>query len=309
MGLNIRPIDLITTPVAVLGDLGVTTKLGLSADDPLGMRNRDEHYRVLVTLYDPGGRFAERVELDPLHPGERRLVDLGEIAGNRFGGEKHLAVVHRVPVSLCPVGEDPTEMAPARHGDFAMYRSMIQYGYPGGGHGGVIYETPPALNASAGGGKTSGTLTFTSKIATAPAVDTTLILVHYSVDPDYARDAGYRFRIHDGGGRLCAEREIRVAPFTVAAVSIGEALAAEATGAEDGGNGARLRPALHSLVGWSKEASFLVLFLQTRRDSGFVAVEHAHPPQTYLLPREPETQRKVKSDAIGIWDQSFRRGA
>lgn len=301
---NVLPIDLITTPIAVLNGMGLTTKAGLSADDPLASRHTDESYRVIVTFYDPEGRLAQRREYDVLKPGERRLLDLGAEARSLCGSESCLSVVHRVPMSICPAGADPTAKSPEKfsHGDFAMYRCMAQYGLPNGGHGGVIYETPPGLNATGNRRWPSTTFTFTSKVAITDTLDTTLLMLHYSVSPDYKRHTKFRLRLFDSSGAALCEHEVPLKPFTAATVSIAGLLSSDVKArlyAQGNGIG------LITLVGWCTDAALLMLFVQTDKTSGSVSMEHAHPPQTYLLPSDQATRGRLKAAAIAQWDKSF----
>jgi hypothetical protein len=73
----------------------------------------------------------------------------------------HLAVVHRIPSRLLSqVSKVEDEMEFAEEPDYSYFRSLIEYSFPQGGNGSVIYETPHNLNLSA----SSNTLSFTRRI-------------------------------------------------------------------------------------------------------------------------------------------------
>lgn len=304
--MGIPVLDLITTPVAVLNGLGLRTAVGLSADDPLSTRHIGDRYRSFVTYYGPDGMLSDRCELPELRAHERRLVDLTDPAAKRFGAADCIAMVHRVPESLCPRGVDPTtaEIDMSAHDDYAMYRTMVQYGLPEGGHGGVIYETPPHLNDARGRSRQSTTLTFSSKIVVSDTVDTILLLLHLSVDPGYRHTATYRFRLHRPDGTPVVESETSVPAFTPRTLSVREMLAANGRAHELlSSDGLQCL----SLVGWSADAALLTLFLQMDARTRSVAIEHAHPPQTYLLPADNAIRAQLKSRAVERWNAGFGR--
>ena len=56
-----------------------------------------------------------------------------------------------------------------------------------------------------------------------------------------------------------------------------------------------------TLIGYSEDASIISLLVNTAPALGGVAVEHTHPPQTYLFPYDPSEQRRVKTAARAEW--------
>src|SRR5690606_38315735 len=121
----------------------------------------------------------ERRELESMGPGERRLVDLSTLLRPIFGDENVLAVVHRVPASLCPEGQDPAACPlPPAHSDYDLFRTMVEYAFPSGGRGGVIYETPPRFNDLRGRARQISTLVFSSKLAVGAHNDTVICLIN-----------------------------------------------------------------------------------------------------------------------------------
>ena len=117
-------------------------------------------------------------------------------------------MVHRVPSHLLAQVTDVEEPLELEHlPDYYMYRSLIEYSYPQGGNGSVIYETPPGLNLSRPGKPTSETLTFTSKIVLSELVNTYVVLIHYSQDPSYSAICEYNFSVLDMSGSTVASTE------------------------------------------------------------------------------------------------------
>jgi hypothetical protein len=166
----------------------------------------------------------------------------------------------------------------------------------------VIYETPPHLNDTRGRARQSTTLTFSSKIVVSETIDTIILLLHLSVDPDYRRTATYRFRLHRPDGTPLVESETRIPAFTPRTLSVRDLLAA------NHGDGRRAQGLqCLSLIGWSAGAALLTLFLQVDTLTRSVAIEHAHPPQTYLLPADNAIRAKIKSHAVERWDAAFGR--
>lgn len=279
-------LDLITTPVGVLNGFGLETRVGLSGEDPLAVRRQGEGFRLLLSWYDPEGRAAGREELPPLAPGERRLLDLGTLARARFGAADVLAVVHRVPLGLCPEGDPAAMPAPDDHGDFDLFRTMVEYGWPDGGRGGVIYEMPPRFNA---GPRPASTLVFSSKLAFGAATETVLCLLNYSLDPEWRRAVSLPLRIHDSAGALRTERTVTALPFRPTLIPLRDLV----------GPGTF---ATYSLVGWSRDGSVVPLFLQLNRQRRSIAVEHSHPPQSYLLTVDPAERFRIKERAVAQWE-------
>ncbi len=263
------PFHLISTPVPLLPNLGLRVKVGLSGEDPGGVRHAGMSFAVWITLYSPKGALVKRWKAADLPAGERLLLDLTAATVEHGFQEPHLAVVHRVPVGV----ED---------GDFDMYRTMVQLERPGKGSGSVIYETPPHFNAKPGKGSF---FSFSNQVVTGPATTTYLALLHYSVKPEYAHAAKRRVILYNANGTLSAVDDGTVAPFSVGLIDLSTL----------GAPGDALRQ--RSAVVCSPDASLIPLFINLNETLGGVSVEHTHPPFTYLgMP--PAEAGRVRQGAI-----------
>lgn len=263
------PFHLISTPVPLLPNLGLRVKVGLSGEDPGGLRHAGLGFSVWLTLYSPQGALVKRWKAADLPAGDRLLLDLSAATEEHGFREPHLAVVHRVPVGV----ED---------GDFDMFRTMVQLERPGKGSGSVIYETPPHFNAKPGKGSF---FSFTNQVVTGPKASTYLALLHYSVNPAYAETAKSRVILYEPDGSTAAVHDGAVPPFSVGLTNL------SSLGA--GGEGLRQR----SLAVCSPNASLIPLFINLDDALGGVSVEHTHPPFTYLgMPGE--AAGRVRREAI-----------
>ena len=324
-------LNLISTPIPVVNGLGLDVAVGLSSEDPIGNRRVSETFAAYLSIYGPDGRFAERVDLGEIPPARRQLFDVTAITRSRFPGADHLVVAHRIPRRLLAghAPEDVVELA-AEDGDFAMYRSLVQFSYPGRANGSEIATTgrdgtarlwsdqdgalvhtlqargnvlssafspdlaPTATTLSA----LASTLTFTSKVVVGAGVTTAIVLMNYSVDPAYATTADYSFAFLGPDGSRVVTGTVAVPPFTArildASATIPAAAAAEWRDARDG-------LGWFTYVGLCRNTAVIPLILTLSPDRGAVAVEHTHPAQAYTLPARAEDKHKVKSRALGLW--------
>ena len=53
--MRISPLNLISTPMAVLNTVGVDLRVGLSSEDPMVGRNPSEPYEAYLSIYSPEG--------------------------------------------------------------------------------------------------------------------------------------------------------------------------------------------------------------------------------------------------------------
>jgi hypothetical protein len=292
-------LNLISTPIPVLNSLGLDLAVGLSSEDPIGGRRPSEAFEAFASIYGADGRLVERRHLGQIPPHRRRMFDLTAVT-RPLVKDDHLVVAHRIPARLLAGGRDPDAVVEldASDADFAMYRSLVQYSFPGGSHGSVIYETPPNFNVSRPGRAPASTLTFTSKITVSADVETALALIHYSTDPAYARAARYAYVLFGSDGDRVGAGAVTVAPFTVGLVRVRDALApgtlARCASADDG-------LAWLGYVGYSTDAALIPLILTIAPRRGSVSVEHTHPAQAYTLPAKPEDKHKVKARAVALW--------
>jgi hypothetical protein len=179
-----------------------------------------------------------------------------------------------------------------------MYRSLVQYSYPGGGNGSVIYETPPGFNLPRPGRPPASTLTFTSKVVASDTVTTTVALMNYSLDPAYAVTARYRYAFFAPDGTEVACAETAIPPFTVRALDVRDAVPAAVLGRyRDGADGLTWL----TYVGYCRDTAIIPLIVTRAPSLRAVAVEHTHPAQAYTLPARPEEKHRVKSEAVATW--------
>jgi hypothetical protein len=297
--VRIALLNLISTPIPVLNSVGLDLAVGLSSDDPVGGRRESETFAAFLTIYAPDGRRLDCLPLGEIPPHRRRMIDVTPITRERFPTQDHLVVAHRIPTRLLH-GRRPDDVVDlaASDAEFAMYRTLVQYSFPGGANGSVIYETPPGFNAARAGRPAPATLSFTSKIVLSSTVDTHVALINYSVDPAYERCVDYRFALFAPSGDEVVVCERRVLPFTVGLIDIRAILPP--------GTVERWRDPTDGLasfgyVGYSVAGALIPLILTVTPSLGAVAVEHTHPAQAYTIPRRPEDKNALKARALGIW--------
>ena len=303
--MKVSLLNLISTPFPVLNSLGVTTRVGLSSDDPMALRHPSQEYQAYLTIYSPQGVLAQRLHLGAIPPNRRNLFDISTLTREIVPSGDHLCVVHRVPsVLLAQVTnvEEPLELEQLP--DYYLYRSLIEYSYPQGGNGSVIYETPPALNIASPGKPTSETLTFSSKIVLSDLVNTYVTLIHYSQDPSYTSICRYNYSILSMSGSTVASGRVDLGPFSINVLDIGAAVPMEeirrSTDSQDG-------LATFTFLGFTDQASVISLVINASRHLGAISVEHTHPAQEYLMPRDSNERRKIKSSAIQHWKAMLGR--
>ena len=81
--MRISPLNLISTPIAVLNSVGLNLRVGLSSEDPMVGRNPSETYAAYLSVYSPGGVLLERQHLgDRSHlQGFAYRLDIGDSVG------------------------------------------------------------------------------------------------------------------------------------------------------------------------------------------------------------------------------------
>jgi hypothetical protein len=291
-------LDLISTPMPVLNSLGLNLKVGLSSDDPVAGRSPSESYEAYLSIYSPRGELLERQHLGQIPPNRRRLFDISAISRKLVPSENHLVVAHRIPSRLAPEIErieDPVEIKEER--DYSMFRGLVEYSFPEGGNGSVIYETPPRLNAGTRKGS-SNTLSFTSQTVLSDLVKSYMVLIHYSVNPSYDSSATFGYTFNSFDGEIAHSDTVTIAPFGIHVLDVGSLIPANIIQREkDQGDGL----AAFNFVGYSEDASFMVLIFNVTPSIGSVALEHTHPAQSYLFPGRLDHRRDLKSTAQGAW--------
>jgi hypothetical protein len=293
--MRISPLNLISTPLPVLNTLGLKLRVGLSSEDPMVTRHASEPYQAFLTIYSPEGVLLGRQSLGEIPPNRRRFIDVTALSKPMVPSLDHLCVVHRVPSRLLPPGSSvEEEIELEEEPDYSYFRSVVEYSYPGGGNGSVVYETPPRLNAGTGGSKSSNTLTFTCQIVMSEELDTYPIIIHYSTNPSYSRIASYSYSLYSMSGERVASDRVPLGPFSVKVLDIGRLVSREVVHrCRDPQDGL----SAFTFVGYSEDAAMLVVVVNAAPALGAVAVEHTHPPQTYLFPLDPSYHRAVKTEA------------
>lgn len=303
--MEISLLNLISTPVASLNSLGLDLKVGLSSEDPMVRGKPSEPYEAYLTVYSPEGVFLVREHLGRIPPERRRLFDISSITRRLVPDLDHLSVVHRIPTRLLDqAGGVEGKIVFDEEPDYGYFRSLVQYSYPGGGNGSVIYETPPGLNS----GRPTNTLTFTCQIVLSEQLNTHLLLINSSMDPAYSRIANYNFAIHSSSGEQVASSHVTVGPFGIKVLDMAQIIPPEAVESEkDPQDGI----SAFTTVGYCDDAALMSVVLNTSPALGAVALEHTHPPQTYLFPYQANQQRAIKSAAVAGWESrlSARRGS
>ena len=175
---------------------------------------------------------------------------------------------------------------------------MIEYSFPQGGNGSVIYETPPRLNQVTSGHRSSNTLTFTCQTVLSPTLNTYVIIIHYSEDPEYSRIAAYDFALHAPSGEQVYTGHVSIAPFSIKVLDLAHLIPA---GLVDRYRDPEDGLCSFSFVGCSEDAAMPVMVINAAPENGAVAVEHTHPSQAYVLPWNAEYQRQIKSEAQRVW--------
>lgn len=294
-------LNLISTPVPVLNSAGLDLRVGLSSEDPTLLNRPTETYDSYLSIYSPEGIFLDRVHLGEIEPYRRRLFDISSITRDFVRELDHLVVVHRIPTRLLPGSgelDEPIEITDQLN--FRMFRSLVEYSYPDGGNGSVIYETPPGLNS--GLVSSSNTLTFTCQTVLSDFMDTLIILVHYSTNANYSHIADYDFGLYSRSGELLVSDRVTVAPFSIKVLRLSDIVPEEIVYDErDPADGL----SVFSFVGCSDDASLLVMAVNISPSLRAVAVEHTHPPQAYLLPSDTSMRKEIKNMAQRNWKSIF----
>ncbi len=314
--MQISLLNLISTPIAVLNSLKLDLQVGLSSDDPMVGRYPSEPYDAYLSVYSPEGSLLDRSHLGNIPPNRRKFFDLTAITRRFVSGTDHLVVVHRVPSRLIPGDASDTaslepEIELRQPRDYSFFRSLVQYSYPQGGNGAVVYETPPGLNSKGLNSKGSGprsvsTLTFTCQMVLSEHTNTNIAVIHHSVDASYSHVADYNYGLYSLGGELVASGGISIGPFSVGVLNIGELVPRQRV-QED--MDPIDRRSAYTFVGCCDDAIVLPVVVNVAPELGAVAVEHTHPPQSYLMPQDFGLKYRVKSEATKAWSNIFSGAA
>ena len=297
--MRLSLLNLISTPIPVLNTLGLDLRVGLSSEDPMVVRHPSEPYEAYMSTYSVEGLLLARKHLGQIPTNRRVFFDISGQTRDLVPALDHLSVIHRVPsrmVSQVSSIEDEVEIQ--KEPDYSFFRSLVEYSYPQGGNGSVIYETPPRLNTLKSGGRSSNTFTFTCQTVVSEIVNTNVVLLHYSVDKDYSRVANYHFAVHTLSGERVITDHVTVGPFAIRVLDMGQIIPKPIIEREKDPQDGQ---SSFTFVGYSEDAALMVVVLNTAPSLGAVAVEHTHPFQTYLLPWDSNYQRTAKADAQRGW--------
>ena len=304
--MQVSLLNLISTPVPVLNTLGLNLRIGLSSEDPMVTRYPSEAYEAYLTIYSPEGILSDRMHLGEIPPNRRRYFDISAVTRKLFPDADHLTVVHRVPSRLLSqVSQVEEKLEMAGEPDYSLFRSLIEYSFPEGGNGAVIYETPPRLNDKVTGHTSSNTLTFTCQTLLSERVDTYVVLIHYSVNPSYSNIANYNLALHSGSGERVFADSVATGPFSIRVLDVRKMIPKDVVVREkDRQDGL----SAFTFVGWCDHAAIQVVVVNAAPSLGAVAVEHTHPPQTYLFPWNSSYQRDAKTAAQRAWQSILSTG-
>ena len=125
------------------------------------------------------------------------------------------------------------------------------------------------------------------------------------MNPEYSQIAKYRYALHSPAGDLVASGQVDVAPFSIKVLDISAIIPKEEIAkhrdAQDGISS-------FSFVGYSEDAAFTVVVVNTTPSLRAVSVEHTHPPQTYLIPWDSKYPREAKTAAQKAWHSILFQG-
>lgn len=296
--MKISLLNLISTPIAVLNSVGFTTRVGLSSNDPKLQRAHSKEYQGYLTIYSPEGVLLGREDLGVIPANRRRLFNVSDIARKYVSNADHLCVAHRIPCDLLDqVSHIEESIELDNYPDYSLFRSLVEYSYPNGGNASIVYETPPRMNVYTTDQRLSETLSFTSKIVFSEAVDTHVLLINYSMDASYTNVCEFNFSVYSMAGDKVAENKVSVGPFSPRLINlrdyISPNLIAESVDPTDG-------LATFSYIGFTDEGSNITIIINSSEELGGISMEHCHAAQEYLLPRNFDERKTIKSNAIKI---------
>ena len=304
--MRISPLNLISTPVGVVNSLGLDLNVGLSSQDPMVGRNPTEPYEAYLTVFSPDGMFIDRIHLGQVPPNRRSFFPISDLTRDLVPNLDHLAIVHRVPSRMTSNVNDLSEEIELKQSpDYSLFRSYVEYSYPGGGNGSVVYDTPPGINGSSDPQRSSNALTFTCQTLLSERLNTHMMLINYSVNPSYSRTAEYTYALHSLSGERVAMGKVVVGPFQIRVLDVSsiipEAVVEQERDTKDGLSS-------FTFVGYSQDAAILMVVLSLAPSVLAVGVEHTHPPQTYMLSVDSSYQKTVKTDAQNGWKSILHMG-
>lgn len=263
----VDPLNLSSTPIAILSELGLKTYAGVSSDDPKSERHLTTEFLVVLSAYGLNGLIARAI-IDRLPPHHHKFYYLDdELQKMSIAEPVRLCAIHRVPANLIKDDTIPEAVELDETPDFDMYRIVVQYGTTSGSMGSVIYETPPNFNRVS---KRGEFLSFSNKIYVSEKADTHLIFLNYSVNRNYSDSAQLHFNLYDSAGSLVSNKTLDVPSFNFVAINSKELMPT---------NPSKFYSYVASAIG----NSLIPLSVIVCKSNGGVSVEHSHPPQAYIM--------------------------
>ena len=123
---DIWALNLVSTPIAIMANYGLSTYVGLSSDDPTNTRNKGKQFSVIISVYG-NSELIGRAEIAKLKPNEHRFFCLDkELEKLGWQHEARLCVVHRVPLNLMDEGKIVQNRESEKR-DYSMYRAVNNY--------------------------------------------------------------------------------------------------------------------------------------------------------------------------------------
>lgn len=262
-----RLLHLVSTPIAIMARQGLKTFAGVTGDDPSNARNAGISFLVLLSVFGQG-RLLGRIMVGTVSTHEHYFIDVdAEVAKHGWTDIASLCAVHRIPSQYISGDSLIDDIVMETHGDFTMYRTVVQYAIEDKGMGSVIYETPPNLNVT---GRKPHFLSFSNKIYLHPDTENHICLLNYSVSPDYSQSADVKIVFRDASGACIGRESITVSAFDFGCVQVDKFV--------------RAGPSTFvSFTAASVSSALIPLSVVVNRASGGVSVEHSHPPQEYMM--------------------------
>ena len=264
---DVWALHLVSTPIAVMADYGLSTYVGLSSDDPINTRNKNTDFSVVISVFG-NSKLIGRAKIAKLKPNEHRFFSLDkELEKLGWHHDARLCVVHRLPSSLIENGKIKQKNENEKH-DYSMYRTVVQYRYSDKGMGGLIYETPPGFNKI---GRKPHFLSFSNKLYLDDQVENYLVFINYSVSSEYSQDANVKLHFYSPDGKQFADETINVKSFDYHCLHVNDLVQVP------GGS----KFLSYNAAGTS--SALIPLSILVNPENGGVSVEHSHPPQEYLM--------------------------
>jgi hypothetical protein len=265
------PLNLISTPIAIMRKQGLRTYAGISGDDPSNTRHADASFLVVLSIYGES-RLLGRVIIDSVSAHEHYFIDIDHEV-SRYGWDEiaTLCVVHRVPSQYIHNYSLINNAISLTHTDFSTYRIVVQYGIESKGMGSVIYETPPNFNTV---GRKPHFLSFSNMIYLNSNTENYLTFINYSISPNYQQPANVKILFRDKDGNHIGQHQTLIPAFNFKCLEVHKII----------------KPTPSKFISFTAatvDSALIPLSIIANRNSGSLSVEHSHPPQEYVMAQWP----------------------